>query len=61
MDDEAVIEAEIAQQLEQINLDVDDFQYEENDEEFEEGDLDIPLEEVVRDQSKFRRKQFRFI
>lgn len=49
MDDEALIEAEIAQQLDQINLDVDDFQYEENDE-FIEIDLDMPLEEVVRDQ-----------
>ncbi|XP_061181826.1 leucine-rich repeat and IQ domain-containing protein 1-like [Saccostrea echinata] len=45
MDDEALIEAEIAQQLDQINLDADDFQYEENEEEIQDVDLDIPLED----------------
>ncbi|XP_062595804.1 leucine-rich repeat and IQ domain-containing protein 1-like [Saccostrea cucullata] len=47
MDDEALIEAEIAQQLDQINLDADNFQYEEIEEEIEDVDLDIPLEDVA--------------
>ena len=47
MDDDALIEAEIAQQLDQINLDNDNFQYDEDEEEFQEEDVDIPLEDVV--------------
>lgn len=47
MDDDALIEAEIAQQLDQINLDNDNFQYDEDEEDFQEEDVDIPLEDVV--------------
>ena len=39
--------AEIAQQLDQINLDNNNFQYDEDEEDFQEEDVDIPLEELV--------------
>lgn len=45
MDDDALIEAEIAQQLDQINLEADDFQFDENEVEFQDADLDFPLED----------------
>lgn len=45
MDDDALIEAEIAQQLDQINLEADDFQFDENEVDFQDADLDFPLED----------------
>uniref|UniRef100_K1QF97 Leucine-rich repeat and IQ domain-containing protein 1 n=1 Tax=Magallana gigas TaxID=29159 RepID=K1QF97_MAGGI len=45
MDDDALIEAEIAQQLDQINLEADDFQFDENEVDFQDDDLDFPLED----------------
>lgn len=45
MDDDALIEAEIAQQLDQINLEADDFQFDENEVNFQDDDLDFSLED----------------